>query len=86
MHRNQSPPGVDITAIPRAVLSAAAGMVQTVERAMVGEPRTARDNAREAVLADRRRARLRAEVNQLVAARATGGPAPGGFAPPNRRP
>lgn len=63
---------VDITAIPRAVLSAAAGMVHTVERAVVGEARvrTARDNAWEAVLADRHRATQRAEVSQLVAIRA----------------
>ncbi|WP_249714340.1 hypothetical protein [Rhizomonospora bruguierae] len=62
--------GVDITDIPRAFLSAAVGLAHTVEVAVVGNRRTARDNAWEAVQADRRRATLRAEVNQLVATRA----------------
>lgn len=55
--------------IPRALLSAAAGIVFNVERAVVGDARvrTARRNAYEAVLADRARARHRAEMNVLVA-------------------
>lgn len=75
MSRNRSPRSVDITAIPRAVLSAAAGMVSSVERAAGVEPRTARANAWEAIQADQRRATLRAdlraEVNRLAADRAT---------------
>jgi hypothetical protein len=60
--------------IPRAVLSAAAGVVETVERAVVGEERvrTARGNAWDAVCADRARARRQAEIDQLVAAVAAG--------------
>jgi hypothetical protein len=55
--------------IPRAVLSAAAGVVETVERAVVGEERvrTARGNAWDAVCADRARALQQAEVDRLVA-------------------
>lgn len=64
------PPGRDLSAIPRAVLSAAVGVVQTLERAVVGEERmrTARGNAWEAVCADRARARQQAEVDRVVAA------------------
>ena len=68
---NRPQRGVDITAIPRAVLSAAAGVVAGVERAAGVQPRTARMNAWEAIQADQRRATLRAEVNELVASRAT---------------
>lgn len=59
--------GVDQT-IPRAVLSVAVGMVQTVERAVVGEVRmrTARGNAWDAVSADRARARQQAEGHRRV--------------------
>jgi hypothetical protein len=58
----------DITAIPRAVISAAVGVVHSVERVVgTGPVRTAQDNAWEAVCADRARARQRAEVRQLVA-------------------
>jgi len=65
----------DITAIPRAMIAAAFGVVQTVERAMAGDAavRTAQDNAWEAVCADRARARHRAEVRRLVAEMATTG-------------
>jgi hypothetical protein len=60
----------DITAIPRAVISAAVGVVHTVERAVGAGPiRTARDNAWEAVCADLDRARQREEIRRFVAAR-----------------
>ncbi|HYN95668.1 MAG TPA: hypothetical protein VES42_17615 [Pilimelia sp.] len=64
------PPGIrDITALPRAVIAAAAGVVRSVERAVVGGPvRTAQGNAWEAVCADRARALRRAEASRLVAA------------------
>lgn len=70
MSRSPEQPSVDITVVPRAVLAAAAGVVHSVERAVGGTTRTAKGNAWEAVLADRRRANLRAEVNELVATRA----------------
>jgi hypothetical protein len=65
--------GRDISAIPRAVLSAAVGVVHSVERVVIGEERmrTARGNAWEAVCADRARALQQAEVDRLVAALAT---------------
>jgi hypothetical protein len=65
--------GRDISAIPRAVLSAAVGVVHTVERVVIGEERmrTARGNAWEAVCADRARALQQAEVDRLVASLAT---------------
>lgn len=58
-----------LTTFPRAVLSAAAAMVYTVERAVVGDARvrTARGNAWEAICADRARALHRDEVRRLVA-------------------
>jgi hypothetical protein len=58
-----------LTDLPRAVLSAAVGMIDTVERAVVGEARvrTSRGNAWEAVLADRARATRRDEVRRRVA-------------------
>ncbi|HEY3008957.1 MAG TPA: hypothetical protein VGJ63_12980 [Micromonosporaceae bacterium] len=58
----------DITRIPRAVLSAAVGMVHTVERAAGGRPHTARDNAWEAVSADRARADERASLRRRIEA------------------
>lgn len=63
-------PGRDLTRVPRAVLSAAAGMVHTLERAVVGDAqvRTARGNAWEAICEDRERARQRDEIRQLAAA------------------
>ena len=55
---------LDITVIPRAVISAAVGVVHTVERAVGAGPiRTARDNAWEAVCADADRARKRDELH-----------------------
>jgi len=66
---------IDLTAIPRAVLSLAAEMVHTMERAVIGDGRirTARGNAWEAICADRARAHHRDEVRKLVAALATQG-------------
>lgn len=55
--------------IPRTLLSVAAGVAYTVERAIVGDSRvrTARRNAWEAVCADRDQARRRAETDRLIA-------------------
>lgn len=65
----QPDPARDITAIPRAVITAAVGVVHTVERAVGGGPiRTARDNAWEAVCADRALARQRDEIRRAAAA------------------
>ena len=63
----------DLTMIARAVISAAVGVVQTVERVMVGDAqiRTARGNAWEAICADSERANRREEVRLAVAALAT---------------
>jgi hypothetical protein len=57
------------TDFPRAMLSVAVGMIDTVERVVAGgQPgRTARGNAWEAVLADRARADLRDSVRRHVA-------------------
>jgi hypothetical protein len=54
--------------IPRSVLSMAVGMIDTVERAVVGDARvrTARRNAWEAICADRARALHHDEVRRLV--------------------
>jgi hypothetical protein len=61
---------IDLSSIPRAVLSVAATVVHNVERAVVGDARmrTARGNAWEAICADRDRAHRREEVRALVAA------------------
>jgi hypothetical protein len=69
MPSTDSAPTLTLTSIPRALLSVAAGVVHSVERAVVGEDRvrTARGNAWEAVCADRRRAEHRAEMRRLVA-------------------
>jgi hypothetical protein len=60
---------IDVTSIPRAVLSVAVGVVHSVERAMIGDERirTARGNAWEAICADRDRAHRRDEIRALVA-------------------
>ncbi|MFI7645440.1 hypothetical protein ACIBTZ_05050 [Micromonospora sp. NPDC049460] len=60
---------IGLTTISRTVASLAAGVVHTLERAVVGEARmrTARGNAWEAVCADRARAEQRAELDRLVA-------------------
>ncbi|MDQ7904575.1 hypothetical protein RB614_08565 [Phytohabitans sp. ZYX-F-186] len=54
--------------IPRSVLSMAVGMIDTVERVVVGDARvrTARRNAWEAICADRARALHQDEVRRLV--------------------
>ncbi|WP_326555580.1 hypothetical protein [Micromonospora sp. NBC_01813] len=64
---------VDLIAIPRAVVSLAAEVVHSMERAVVGDDRirTARGNAWEAICADRARAHQRDEIRRLVAALAT---------------
>jgi hypothetical protein len=63
-------PAIGLVAIPRAVLSVAAGVVFSVERAVVGDARvrTARSNAWEAMCADRARNQHRDETRRLVAA------------------
>ncbi|MBE1492304.1 hypothetical protein H4W31_007942 [Plantactinospora soyae] len=68
---------IDVTSIPRAVLSVAVGVVHSVERAVVGDARirTARGNAWEAICADRDRAHRRDEIRALVAALAATPPA-----------
>ncbi len=62
-------PALGFTSIPRALLSAAAGVAFTVQRAVQGDAkvRTARRNAWEAVCADRARAAHRAAMRELVA-------------------
>jgi len=54
--------------IPRSVLSMAVGMIDTVERVVVGDARvrTARRNAWEAICADRARALRHDEVRRLI--------------------
>jgi hypothetical protein len=63
-----STPEHGIVAIPRTVLSVAFGVIDTVERAVVGDARvrTARGNAWEAVCADRARAAQLAALRQQV--------------------
>ncbi|MEV0717691.1 hypothetical protein [Asanoa sp. NPDC050611] len=58
-----------IADFPRAVLSAAFGVIDTAQRVVVGgdKVRTARGNAWEAICADRARADQRAEVRKHVA-------------------
>lgn len=62
-------PSIGLTTISRTVASLAVGVVHTLERAVAGDGRvrTARDNAWEAVCADRARAERRAELDRLVA-------------------
>lgn len=57
-----------LVAVSRAVVSAAAELAATVERAVVGDDRvrTARGNAYEAICADRARAQARDEMEALV--------------------
>jgi hypothetical protein len=63
-------PASGLLTIPRAVLSVAAGVYVSVERAVVGDARvrTARTNAWEATCADRARARARDDTRRAVAA------------------
>jgi hypothetical protein len=72
----ERPPATSLITIPRAVLSVAAGVVFSVERAMVGDSRvrTARTNAWEAICADRARAEARDETRRVVAALAASTP------------
>ena len=65
-----------IAAISRAVVAAAAELVENVERAMVGEAkvRTARGNAWDAIQADRARAQARDDMDALVRALLANGP------------
>ncbi|WP_433377637.1 hypothetical protein ACQPZX_10215 [Actinoplanes sp. CA-142083] len=59
-----------IAAVSRAVVSVAADLVTNVQRAVVGPAnvRTARDNAWDAMLADRARNQARADLTREVAA------------------
>jgi hypothetical protein len=63
-------PAIGLLTIPRAVLSVAAGVYVSVERAVVGDAhvRTARSNAWEAICADRARAQARDDTRRAVAA------------------
>ena len=76
-----------VAAISRAVVAAAAELVVTVERAVVGEDkiRTARGNAWDAIQADRARAEARAEMDQVVRALLANGPRTRESAPARRR-
>ncbi|MGC9670243.1 hypothetical protein ACNTMW_27330 [Planosporangium sp. 12N6] len=60
---------VDITAAPRAVIGATAGLIYLVGRSVLGENRvpTAQANAWQAVCADRQRAQERAELERWLA-------------------
>ena len=57
-----------VVAVSRAVVSAAAELAATMERAVVGDAkvRTARGNAWEAICADRARAQARDDLDRLV--------------------
>jgi hypothetical protein len=68
---------IDLSSIPRAVLSVAVSVVHGVGRAVVGDARmrTARGNAWEAICADRDRAHRRAEIRAQVAALVAAPPA-----------
>jgi hypothetical protein len=59
-----------LAAVSRAVVSTAADLISTVQRAVVGDEnvRTARDNAWDAMLADRARNQARADLTREVAA------------------
>jgi hypothetical protein len=65
-----------LVAVSRAVVSAAAELAATVERAVVGDDRirTARGNAYEAICADRARAQARDEMDALVRSLLADGP------------
>ena len=59
-----------LASVSRAVVSTAADLISTVQRAVVGDDnfRTARDNAWDAMLADRARNQARADLSREVAA------------------
>ena len=63
--------------LSRTLVSLAADVATGVQRAVVGPAnvRTARDNAWDAIQADRARARARAETSRAVAAMIASGPA-----------
>jgi hypothetical protein len=63
-------PPAGFAALSRAFVAATADLVQSVERRVVGEQRirTARDNAWEAMCADRARAQARDEMEAVVRA------------------
>ncbi|HET9518929.1 MAG TPA: hypothetical protein VFO77_14505 [Actinoplanes sp.] len=63
-------PTIALITIPRAVLSLAASVVSTVERAVRGDAhiRTARSNAWEAMCADRARLQARDDIRRAVEA------------------
>ena len=73
MSTGRSDATVDLIAIPRAVVSLAAEVVHSMERAVIGDHRirTAQSNAWEAICADRARAHQRDEIRRLIAALAT---------------
>jgi len=76
---NVQPSGVapiGVAALSRAVVAAAADLVVTVERAVVGESkiRTARSNAWDAIQADRARAQAREDMDKLVRVLLANGP------------
>ena len=81
-----------LAAVSRAVVSAAAELAASVERAVTGDVRTARGNAYEAICADRARAQARDEMDALVralladGARRTAAPLPQVSAGPRRVP
>ena len=68
--RRPAPAQPAIAAVSRAVVSVAADLVTNVQRAVVGPEnvRTARDNAWDAMLADRARNQARADLTREVAA------------------
>ena len=59
-----------LAAVSRAVIATAADLISNVQRVVVGDEnfRTARDNAWDAMLADRARNQARADLNREVAA------------------
>jgi len=59
-----------LAAVSRAVVATAADLISNVQRAVVGDEnfRTARDNAWDAMLADRARNQARADLTREVAA------------------
>jgi hypothetical protein len=59
-----------LAAVSRAVIATAADLISNVQRVVVGEEnfRTARDNAWDAMLADRARNQARADLTREVAA------------------
>ena len=78
----------NLATVSRAVVSAAAELAATVERAVVGDDRirTARGNAYEAICADRARAQARDEMDALVRALLADGPRRAGRPEPLTQP